>query len=113
MATATANPDLTRELLARLWTRSLPVVRERLDLLDTAAAAAASNTLTDSLRSHAIAEAHKLAGSLGMFGYCEGTDRARAIEALLEAEGIPSADRLSTLAIELRATLFPSTASAV
>ena len=48
-----------------------------------------------------------------MFGYCEGTDRARAIEALLEAEGIPSADRLSTLAIELRATLFPSTASAV
>ncbi|HEY5329662.1 MAG TPA: Hpt domain-containing protein [Acidobacteriaceae bacterium] len=113
MATATANPDLTRELLARLWERSLPVVRERLDLLDTAAAAAGTNTLTDSLRSHAIAEAHKLAGSLGMFGYCEGTELARAIEALLEAEGIPSADRLSALAIELRATLFPSTPSAV
>ena len=109
MVTATANPDVTRELLARLWERSLPVVRERLDALDTAAAAAAGNALTDAIRTHAIAEAHKLAGSLGMFGYSEGTDLARQIEALLETEVAPSPDHLTTLATNLRSALFPST----
>ena len=109
MVTATANPDITRDLLARLWERSLPVVRERLDVLDTAAAAAGSNALTEALRAHAIAEAHKLAGSLGMFGYSAGTELARAIEALLETETAPPADRISTLATNLRASLFPTT----
>jgi HPt (histidine-containing phosphotransfer) domain-containing protein len=108
MVTATANPDVTRELLARLWERSLPVVRERLDVLDTAAAAASDNALTDAIRTHAIAEAHKLAGSLGMFGYAEGTDLARQIEILLETEAAPPSDRLATLAGNLRTTLFPS-----
>ena len=40
MVSAAASPDNTRELLARLWERSLPVVRERLDILDEAATAA-------------------------------------------------------------------------
>ena len=108
MVPPTANPDLTRELLARLWERSLPVVRERLDVLDSAAAAAINNALTDDIRTHAIAEAHKLAGSLGMFGYSEGTELARGIEVLLESAGAPHADRLSTLATSLRVSLFPS-----
>jgi HPt (histidine-containing phosphotransfer) domain-containing protein len=107
-ATATANTDATRELLIRLWERSLPIVRERLDVLDNAASAASNNTLTDDLRAHAIAEAHKLAGSLGMFGYSDGTEFAREIEALLEAPGTPPAGRLVTLATRLRATLFPT-----
>ena len=108
MVTATANPDITRELLARLWERSLPVVRERLDVLDTAAAATSNNALTETLRTHAIAEAHKLAGSLGMFGYSEGTNLARQIEALLETEVSPPPDHLTTLAGNLRTALFPS-----
>jgi HPt (histidine-containing phosphotransfer) domain-containing protein len=107
-ATETATLDPTRELLNRLWQRSVPIVRERLDTLDSAAAAATTNTLTDDLRAHAITEAHKLAGSLGMFGYSAGTEFAREIETLLEAPGTSSADRLTTLAASLRATLFPA-----
>jgi HPt (histidine-containing phosphotransfer) domain-containing protein len=108
MVTATANPDATRELLARLCERSLPVIRERLDVLDSAAAAAGNSALTDDLRTHAIAEAHKLAGSLGMFGYSEGTELAQQIEALLETEVAPSPGHLATLASNLRSALFPS-----
>ena len=106
MARETAPPDATRELLIRLWERSLPIVRERLDTLDTAAVAATTNTLTDDLRAHAIIEAHKLAGSLGMFGYSKGTELAREIETLLEAPGAPAADRLTDLSISLRKILF-------
>jgi len=108
MVTTTANPETTRQLLARLWERSLPVVRERLDVLDSAAAAAGNSALTNDLRTYAIAEAHKLAGSLGMFGYSEGTDLARQIETLLETEAAPPPDHLATLAANLRTTLFPS-----
>jgi HPt (histidine-containing phosphotransfer) domain-containing protein len=108
MATETVNSDATRDLLIRLWERSLPVVRERLDILDAAGTAASDNSLTGDLRAHAIVEAHKLAGSLGMFGYSAGTELAREIEALLEAPGTPPAGRLVTLATRLRATLFPT-----
>jgi HPt (histidine-containing phosphotransfer) domain-containing protein len=96
--------DRTRELLARLWKRSLPLLHERLDALD---AAAHTEVLPADLRSYAIDAAHKLAGSLGMFGYPEATDIARKMEQLLEAPGTPSPERLTALSTELRASLFP------
>src|SRR5580692_4332634 len=106
MNSASAQADATRALLHKLWQRSLPLLRERLALLDAAANAARSGTLSADLRAQAIDDAHKLTGSLGMFGYPDGTDVARKIELLLEAPDAPPPDRLDELTRELRAILF-------
>lgn len=89
-------------LLDGLWRRSLPILHERLDLLDRASAA---STLDADLREEATCVAHKLAGSLGMFGHHEATLIARSIEQHLEADNL---DPLPALTRELRQTLFPA-----
>ncbi len=96
----------TKQLIATLWLRNQPQVLERLALLEHAAAASASGTLTPDLQQQAVDIAHKFAGSLGMFGFHEGTLKAREMEQHLKA---PAADphRLATLAAELRESLFP------
>ena len=79
--------DKTAALLAKLWVKIQPLVEERLAALDQAAAAAAAGTLADELRKEAAGDAHKLAGSLGMYGYDEGTRVARELEVLLGEAG--------------------------
>jgi HPt (histidine-containing phosphotransfer) domain-containing protein len=99
------DPDATRRLLATLWERSLPVLRERCALLDRAATAAQAGALTQDLRAEAMAIAHKLSGSLGMFGYPEGTEFARRIEEHLESASPVDAPRLAHDVAALLATL--------
>jgi HPt (histidine-containing phosphotransfer) domain-containing protein len=99
--------DKTAALLAALWVRIRPLVEERLATLDQAAAAAAAGTLSDGLRAEAAGSAHKLAGSLGMYGYDEGTRIARELEVLLGGAN-PDAARLSGLIAELRGAVFPA-----
>jgi HPt (histidine-containing phosphotransfer) domain-containing protein len=102
-AAATAA-EKTAALLKAMWERNLPVLRERVGVLTAAAEASASGTLSEELRVEAAGVAHKLAGSLGMFGYPEGTRLAREIEVALgggEARG----DRLIDLVRALRDVL--------
>ena len=98
----------TSDFLTRLWERNTPILLDRLRTLDDAAAAAVNGALSESLRDAALAQAHNLAGSLGMFGYPKGTDIAREIERLLEAPNLPP-ERLSHLTKTLRTTVFPPT----
>jgi HPt (histidine-containing phosphotransfer) domain-containing protein len=98
--------DKTAALLAALWQRNQPLVSERLAILDRAADAAAVGTLDEGLRNEAVSAAHKLAGSLGMYGYDEGTRIAREMEVLLGGAA-PDGARLQLLCGELRAAVFP------
>jgi HPt (histidine-containing phosphotransfer) domain-containing protein len=98
--------DKTATLLAALWERNLPVVEERLATLHRAAEALAGGALDAPLRGEAISSSHKLAGSLGMYGYDEGTRIAREIEVLL-AGASPCGVRLRALVAELRTVVFP------
>jgi Hpt domain. len=91
-------------LLEDLWVRGLPLVRDRLNLLDHVAAAAGAGDLSEELRTEAVGIAHKFAGSLGMFGYHRGTEIAREIEQLLATLPADSG-RLALLVSELRETL--------
>lgn len=103
----TATPEAaekTRLLLAGLWRRNRPVIEERLDLLDVAAAA---DPMHEEIRIAALEVSHKLSGSLGMFGFEQGTLIARELESLLDAPH-PSAARIAELAKELRTMLIPS-----
>jgi HPt (histidine-containing phosphotransfer) domain-containing protein len=84
-----------------------PLVEERLATLDKAATAASVGTLAEDLRKEAESSAHKLAGSLGMYGYDEGTRVARELEVLL-GKATPDAVKLNALIAELRATVFPA-----
>ncbi|MDP9052468.1 MAG: Hpt domain-containing protein [Acidobacteriota bacterium] len=99
--------DKTDLILAKVWARVRPVVEERLVTLDQASAAALAGTLSQDLRKVAASEAHKLAGSLGMYGYDEGTRVARQLEVLLGGAA-PDATRLHALIAELRSAVFPA-----
>ena len=101
-----AQPS-TQKLIASLWHRNQPQVLERLALLDRAAAEAATSALSPGLGQEAACIAHKLAGSLGMFGFHEGTRLARELELHLESPA-PDPAILQTLSAELRRSLFPN-----
>lgn len=100
----TSTPD-TQQILATIWQRSLPIVRDRVTLLHAAARSATEGHLSASARKEAADVAHKLAGSLGMFGYMRGTEIAQQLEALLEADGPVPAPRFEELAVQLGETL--------
>ncbi|MEO6910075.1 MAG: Hpt domain-containing protein, partial [Edaphobacter sp.] len=87
------------------WERNLPTLYERLDLLDRAALAAASGTLAEATRTEALDIAHKLAGSLGMFGHHRGTEIARDIEQILKAPTPESLANLAAFTTDLRRAL--------
>lgn len=92
-------------LIAELWQRHLPSLRERLDLIDRTAAEASSGKLAEAPRAEAQSIAHKLAGNLGMFGYPQGSEVASQIEHILKTPTPENLPTLATLAKQLRKTL--------
>lgn len=67
-----------------------------------------AGTLAGETRRKAHEEAHKLAGSVGTFGYLEASRLARAVEELFESAGPisqPDAIRVSNLVGALRREL--------
>lgn len=96
--------EKTTALLASLWIRNRPVIEERLVVLERAAASASSNTLDVDQREEAADVAHKLAGSLGMYGYDLGTRIARQLELILDY-ATPDAGQLRALIVQLRQSL--------
>ena len=105
--THTQIQEKTASLLTSLWHRNRPILEERLAMLDRAASAAAAGTLVEELREQAADTAHKLAGSLGMYGYDHGTRIARQLELLLDYP-TPDATQIRALSSQLRQTLFPA-----
>jgi HPt (histidine-containing phosphotransfer) domain-containing protein len=106
MSASTSDPgELARQLIAALWERSLPLITERLSVLDHASDAAIHDSLSPKLRYSASDTAHKLAGSLGMFGYPRGTEIARELELLLEGDGVIDPVTMRRLVAALRASL--------
>ena len=96
----------TAALLTDLWQRSLPTIEQRMAALERASTAAAAGSLNDDFRADASNVAHKLAGSLGMFGFERGTEIARDLELILDSPS-PDANRLASLIAQLRSILLP------
>ncbi|ADV81478.1 Hpt domain-containing protein [Terriglobus saanensis] len=91
----TEKEKLAAQKIAAIWKENRSSFRERLDLLDRAAEELTeTRTLDPDLRSEVTSISHKLAGSLGMFGYLEATAIARRIELDLENPGLPQPERL-------------------
>ncbi|MGP8268523.1 MAG: Hpt domain-containing protein [Terracidiphilus sp.] len=96
------------EALDRMWIQFLPQIKERLAILDSAAAAFAANQFTTPQREAANAATHKLAGVLGTFGLAKGTVLARKLEIMYSRDGGPDpalSEQLTSIAAELRAII--------
>jgi HPt (histidine-containing phosphotransfer) domain-containing protein len=98
-------PDQIDTLLAELWQKNLPTLRERLDLLDSVASTAASGTLAEASRLEALTIAHKLSGSLGMFGHQQSTQIAASMERIFKTPTPETLVTLRALAADLRTSL--------
>ena len=92
-------------LIADLWQKNLPTLRERLDLLDRTAAEASSGALAEAARAEAQSIAHKLAGNLGMFGYPKGSEVASQMEHILKSHTPETLRTLTALTLQLRQAL--------
>jgi HPt (histidine-containing phosphotransfer) domain-containing protein len=102
--TALPAPEAAAQIQARIdavWQRNRPLILDRISELLHAAATARLGQLTPELTEEASATAHKLAGSLGMFGFPEGTVLARAFEQSLTETTPPDAPTLSRLSAAL------------
>lgn len=92
--------------LQQIWKKNLPQTRERLALLTRAAdELRLTGMISPSLHTEAHSIAHKLAGSLGMFGYPEATGYAREIEQALQPEGTTDAKAMAAQIEALYASL--------
>lgn len=98
----------TDALIAELWQRHLPTLKERLDILDQIAASAASGTLSEADREQGASISHKFAGSLGMYGYQRGTEIAMQIEQIYRTLPVSQLQLLSPLTHQLRQSIFPN-----
>jgi HPt (histidine-containing phosphotransfer) domain-containing protein len=97
--------DPIEDVLLQLWQKNLPTIRQRLDLLDQFGSAAVSGSIEEHTRLEALSIAHKLAGSLGMYGYQQGTEVASKMERILKSPTPETLVTLRALAADLRTSL--------
>ncbi len=93
------------ERIEAIWEKSRDETARRIATVEEAVTAMLAGDLSDGLRGAAERDAHKLAGSLGMFGFPTGSELARQIEHAFRRSGGPDhADlpRLAELTLELR-----------
>ena len=93
LETAIATPEpkpLTQAdmatAVAKAWETHRDTMNERLSVLEAAVAALDIGQLSPELQHAGCSQAHKLAGSLGCFGFAEGSRLARELEQLLQLD---------------------------
>jgi HPt (histidine-containing phosphotransfer) domain-containing protein len=97
----------TAALIADLWQRHLPTLLERLAILERIAVDSVA-PLSKADHDEAIAISHKFAGSLGMYGYHDGSAAASKIEQLFRSGEPIESETLITLTTQLRESIFPT-----
>jgi diguanylate cyclase (GGDEF)-like protein len=105
---AEAADDAARAAIRRIWEDHREGVIERLDVVDRAIAELMEGELSEETRLAAVREAHRLAGSVGTFGFPRASENARALEQAFRATdrlGRDSVPVLSNLALAVRTEL--------
>ncbi|MGI8983857.1 MAG: response regulator [Acidimicrobiales bacterium] len=94
--------------LAAMWVASKAVLEAQAKVIERAVVAGIEQRLDREHQAEAAREAHKLAGSLGTFGFADGSRLARALELALPSSGVIDPMRalsLSRLVVDLQAEL--------
>jgi diguanylate cyclase (GGDEF)-like protein len=102
------GPAALGAAVAQAWERFRGTILARVDAVESAAIAVLEGGLDAERRRHAEREAHKLAGSVGTFGFAQASRLAREVELLLQGSaplGQADALRLTDLAVALRREL--------
>lgn len=99
------DPSDVDAFVGAVWARMRPKVAARLAQLEAAVVTAREGGLRGRARRDAEAEAHRLAGSLGTYGFPEASAAAAEAERLLEGESDVDPDALSTAIARLRSSL--------
>lgn len=96
-----------KRLISSLWSQFKEVAFARLAVLENLVEALVNQQVTQQLYQEAKSCAHKLAGSLGGFGFPDGSKIAKQIENLLVQQGENNIDieQLTTLTISLKREL--------
>jgi HPt (histidine-containing phosphotransfer) domain-containing protein len=88
--------DAVLEALAHIWADAYADAVERLTVIEYYCAAVRTGRANELQRGDAAAAAHKLAGTLGTFGFPTGSDYARSIDGELSG---PSPDEVAVHAV--------------
>jgi HPt (histidine-containing phosphotransfer) domain-containing protein len=99
---STSESDSLADALNALWQKSLPLFRTRVTTIESAQSALEQGHCSAESRQEAVEEAHRLAGTLGTFGYPEGTDAARFIERSLEKDQAVSPEILAAIRVHIQ-----------
>jgi HPt (histidine-containing phosphotransfer) domain-containing protein len=75
-----------RMRVAQLWERAKPNILGQLSQIETATQALLTAFLDEPTQKIAERQAHKLAGSLGMYGLPQGSELAKKIETILASD---------------------------
>lgn len=105
-AAAASRADEARAAAIAALDQFKDIIQGRLQILDQVVTALRLDALSEELRLQALQAAHKLAGSLGMFGLPEGSRLGRELEGCLE--GAPNAidqQRMAALVARLHQEL--------
>ncbi len=99
--------EKAKTAIAQLWVRYRPPILNRLSVVEAAAVELLKGPIDEELRRKAEGEAHKLAGSLGTFGFADASVDAREMEILLQSARLDATQtvRLSELVVGLRSQL--------
>lgn len=90
----------------QIWTKFSHVTDERLNILEKLWKAFSENQVNEELQQQARSSAHKLAGSLGSFGFPEGSKIAKQLEILLDNPlELANSQQLGELINSLRAEI--------
>ena len=89
---SSSQPSKRSANITQIWSKFKDLAFERLADLENLAVALVENRLTTELQEEARSSAHKLAGSLGCFGFPEGSRIAKQIEKLLWNSSIKQND---------------------
>lgn len=76
---------IVKQKTARTWDKHKDNLAKQVTVLEKVAQALMANNLTSQLSQQGLNEAHKLAGSLGIFGLVEASKWARELEGLLQS----------------------------
>lgn len=96
------NEEKVRTALEKVWLNSRPEALSRLATLEGFLQALRSGRTNEECLGTALSAAHRLSGSLGMFGLSEASSCAAEIEELLGKESGPEIGVMAGLVLRLR-----------
>jgi len=102
---APQNSDEVRSALGKVWLNSRPEALGRVATIERFVENLRSGTPDQDSREKALAAAHRLSGSLGMFGFNDASSCAAKIEALLGDGPRPDPATMLSLVERLRMLL--------